>query len=141
MGKGLTTLKEKIVSLLNSKGGIVQFIKFGIVGLSNTAIGLGSYYLFLWLGWHYMLANVMSWIISVFNAFYWNSKYVFNTGSSWLRALFRTYVSYGFSFVISAVVLYVLVEWCGISDVIAPLLVLVITIPLNFVLNKFWAFK
>ena len=134
-------MKEKIVSLLNSKGGIIQFIKFGIVGLSNTAIGLGSYYLFLWLGWHYMLANVMSWIISVFNAFYWNSKYVFNTGSSWLRALFRTYVSYGFSFVISAVVLYVLVEWCGISDVIAPLLVLVITIPLNFVLNKFWAFK
>lgn len=134
-------MKDKIVSLLNSKGGIVQFIKFGIVGLSNTAIGLGSYYLFLWLGWHYMLANVMSWIISVFNAFYWNSKYVFNTGSSWLRALFRTYVSYGFSFVISAVVLYVLVEWCGISDVIAPLLVLVITIPLNFVLNKFWAFK
>lgn len=134
-------MKEKIVSLLNSKGGIIQFIKFGIVGLSNTAIGLGSYYLFLWLGWHYMLANVMSWIISVFNAFYWNSKYVFNTGSSWLRALFRTYVSYGFSFILGAVVLYVLVEWCGISDVIAPLLVLIITIPLNFVLNKFWAFK
>lgn len=134
-------MKEKIVSLLNSKGGIIQFIKFGIVGLSNTAIGLGSYYLFLWLGWHYMLANVMSWIISVFNAFYWNSKYVFDTSSSWLRALFRTYVSYGFSFVIGAVVLYVLVEWCGISDVIAPLLVLIITIPLNFVLNKFWAFK
>ena len=134
-------MKEKIVSLLNSKGGIIQFIKFGIVGLSNTAIGLGSYYLFLWLGWHYMLANVMSWIISVFNAFYWNSKYVFNTGGSWLRALFRTYVSYGFSFVIGAVVLYVLVEWGGISDVIAPLVVLIITIPLNFVLNKFWAFK
>ena len=134
-------MKEKIVSLLNSKGGIIQFIKFGIVGLSNTAIGLGSYYLFLWLGWHYMLANVMSWIISVFNAFYWNRKYVFGTGSSWLRALFRTYVSYGFSFVIGAFVLYVLVEWGGISDVIAPLLVLVITIPLNFVLNKFWAFK
>lgn len=119
----------------------MQFIKFGIVGLSNTAIGLGSYYLFLWLGWHYMLANVMSWIISVFNAFYWNSKYVFDTSSSWLRALFRTYVSYGVSFVIGAIVLYILVEWCGISDVIAPLLVLIITIPLNFVLNKFWAFK
>lgn len=134
-------MKDKIVSLLNSKGGIVQFIKFGIVGLSNTAIGLGSYYLFLWLGWHYMLANVMSWIISVFNAFYWNSKYVFDTRSTWLRALFRTYVSYGLSFVIGAIVLYILVEWWGISDVIAPLLVLIITIPLNFVLNKFWAFK
>ena len=120
---------------------VIQFIKFGIVGLSNTAIGLGSYYLFLWLGWHYMLANVMSWIISVFNAFYWNSKYVFYASSSWLRALFRTYLSYGLSFVIGAIVLYALVEWGGVSDVIAPLLVLIITIPLNFVLNKFWAFK
>lgn len=134
-------MKEKIVSLLNSKGGIIQFIKFGIIGLSNTAIGLGSYYLFLWLGWHYMLANVMSWIISVFNAFYWNSKYVFDNSSSWLRALFRTYVSYGASFVIGTIALFVLVEWGGLSNVIAPLLVLIITIPLNFVLNKFWAFK
>lgn len=124
-----------------NKTSIIQFIKFGIVGLSNTVIGLGAYYLFLWLGSHYMLANILSWIISVFNAFYWNSRYVFQSSSSWLKALFRTYISYGVSFIIGAVALYVLVEFANISDVIAPLLVLVLTIPLNFIMNKFWTFK
>ena len=126
---------------ISSQESFSQFIKFCIVGLSNTAIGLGTYYLFLWLGFHYMIANVLSWLISVFNAFYWNNKYVFKSSTTWLKSLFRTYISYGVSFLAGAVVLYGLVEWCGISDVVAPLLVLIVTIPLNFVLNKFWTFK
>ncbi len=124
-----------------SKESVIQFIKFGFVGLSNAAIGLGTYYFFLWLSWHYMAANVLSWVISVFNAFFWNSRYVFKTGNSWLTALFRTYVSYGFSFVLGAVALYILVEFCSISKVIAPVLVLVITTPVNYLLNKFWTFR
>lgn len=126
---------------ISSQESFLQFIKFCIVGLSNTAIGLGTYYLFLWLGFHYMIANVLSWLISVFNAFYWNNKYVFKSNTTWLKSLFRTYISYGVSFLVGAVVLYGVVEWCGISDVVAPLLVLIVTIPLNFVLNKFWTFK
>lgn len=120
---------------------VIQFIKFGIVGLANTAIGLGAYYLFLWLGCHYMLANVLSWLISVFNAFYWNHRYVFKSDTTWLKALLRTYLSYGLSFVVGAAFLCILVEWCNISPVIAPLVVLVVTVPLNFGLNKFWTFR
>ena len=139
--KPLNGLKKKMNMNLKNSEAFIQFIKFGIVGLSNTAIGLGTYYFFLWLGFHYMLANVLSWIISVFNAFYWNSRYVFQSSSSWLKALLRTYVSYGVSFLIGAGTLYVLVEFAKVSDVIAPLLVLVLTIPLNFIMNKFWTFK
>jgi putative flippase GtrA len=120
---------------------LIQFIKFGIVGVSNTAIGLGTYYLFLYLGCHYMVANVLSWLISVFNAFYWNNKYVFKTATSWTKALIKTYISYGFSFGVGCVVLAILVEILRVSPKVAPLLVLLITIPLNFVLNKFWTFK
>jgi putative flippase GtrA len=124
-----------------SKEIIVQFIKFGIVGLSNTFIGLGTYYFFLWLGWYYIFANVMSWVISVLNSFFWNRRFVFKSNQSWYIILCRTYVSYGFSFVLGTAVLFILVEFCNISNIMAPLLVLIITIPLNFLLNKFWAFK
>lgn len=130
-------LKQKLAN----KESVVQFIKFGIVGLSNTFVGLGIYYLLLWLGANYLVCNAISWVISVFNAFYWNNKYVFKTSNTWLTALFRTYLSYGFSFLVSMVLLYVFVEWCGISKVLAPILTLVVTIPLNFILNKFWTFK
>ena len=130
-----------IKNKLANKESLLQFIKFGIVGLSNTFIGLGIYYLLLWLGANYLICNAVSWVISVFNAFYWNNKYVFKTGNTWLTALLRTYLSYGLSFLIGTGLLYVFVEWCGISQIIAPVLTLIVTIPLNFVLNKFWTFR
>lgn len=126
---------------LKNRETAVQFIKFGIVGISNTAIGLGTYYFFLYIGCHYMVANVLSWLISVFNAYFWNNRYVFKNEVAWIRSLVKTYLSYGLSFLSGCVCLYALVEWMGISDKIAPLLTLLLTIPMNFLLNKFWTFR
>lgn len=118
-----------------------QFFKFGLVGALNTVIGLVSYYVFIIMGFHYMIANVLSWLISVFNAFYWNNKYVFKNNLSWWRALIKTYISYGLSFVFSAVLLFIFVEYVEISEVVAPIAILTLTIPVNFFMNKYWTFK
>ncbi len=123
------------------KGLLSQFLKFGIVGLSNTAVGFGTYYLILYFGGHYLIANVVSWGLSVFNAFYWNRKYVFQGSGTWWRTLVRTYISYGASLLSGTVLLYFLVEAGGFSEWIAPWVTLVLTIPLNFVLNKYWTFR
>lgn len=118
-----------------------QFFKFGLVGVLNTLIGFGTYYCFLWIGCNYLIANLISWLISVFNAFYWNNKYVFVNNVAWTTALLKTYLSYGFSLVSGTLLLYVLVEYLGISDLIAPVCTLFLTIPMNFLLNKFWTFR
>lgn len=120
---------------------VIQFIKFSLVGFSNTVISLFVYYVLLWLKCNYLIANAMSWIISVFNGFYWNNKYVFKNENTWLKALIRTYISYGFSFILGNILLIVLIEFFKVSEIIAPLIILVITIPLNFLMNKFWTFK
>lgn len=120
---------------------VIQFIKFSIVGFSNTVISLFVYYILLLLECNYLISNAMSWIISVFNAFYWNNKYVFRNENTWLKALIRTYISYGFSFILGNILLIVLIEFFKVSEIIAPLIILVITIPLNFLMNKFWTFK
>lgn len=120
---------------------IIQFIKFSIVGLSNTIISLFVYYALLWLGINYFIANIVAWIVSVFNAFYWNNKYVFKNGNSYIIALIRTYMSYGVSFLLGSSILVILIECFDISVKLAPILVLVITIPLNFLMNKYWAFR
>ena len=120
---------------------VVQFIKFGIVGVSNTVIALAVYYILLWLGAVYLVANTISWIVSVFNAFYWNNRYVFKNDTPWLKALVKTYISYGASFVAGSILLIIFVEICYISDKIAPLLTLVLSIPMNFIMNKYWTFK
>ncbi len=126
---------------LSAKDNFIQFFKFSLVGISNTAVGFGVYYALYYCGIHYIIANVVSWLISVFNAFYWNNKYVFQSGSGWWKTLFRTYVSYGASLLVSTLLMYVLVEILSVSPVVAPVLCLLITVPLNFLLNKFWAFK
>ena len=57
-----------------------QFVKFGIVGLSNTLISLAVYEACLALGVHYLLADPIGLVVSVVNAYYWNNRCVFGDG-------------------------------------------------------------
>lgn len=124
----------------------MQFVKFGIVGVSNTMVAYGIYLIFLLLGTHYLVGSVVGFVVSVLNSFYWNNKYVFKDKETVQRSLgktlLKTFMAYGFTGLILAnILLYLWVDVLNVSEVIAPLINLVITIPLNFVINKLWAFK
>lgn len=128
----------------SSRGGsLVQFIKFGIVGASNTLVSLGIYYIFIVVNRHfYILGNTAGFFISVLNSYFWNNRYVFKkSGRGHLRPLIKTYICYGSTFLLGTGLLYLMVHHFGVSEWIAPIVSLIVTIPLNFVLNKFWAFK
>lgn len=121
---------------------IIQFIKFGIVGVSNTLISLLIYYLLIHFKTNYIVANTIGFIVSVLNSYYWNNKFVFKKSDDGnLKPIIKTFVSYGITFVLSTILLVIMVDYLNISQIIAPILNLIITIPLNFLLNKFWAFK
>lgn len=130
----------------------IQFVKFGIVGVSNTLIGYGLNILVLFLlspfsfHWDWVVANAVAFILSVLWSYYWNNKYVFTLEEGkhrdWWKALLKTYVSYGFTGIILNMALsYLWIEVFGTSKYIAPLINLIISVPLNFLINKFWAFK
>ena len=121
---------------------IKQFFKFGLVGVSNTLISLGTYYLLYFVGVNYLVANAVGFVVSVLNSYYWNNKYVFKkTQDGHLKPLFKTFLSYGSTFLLSTVLLFALVQDVGISEVAAPIICIAITTPINFVINKLWAFK
>ena len=124
---------------------ILQFIKFGLVGISNTAVSWAVYYLFLWINEDlYMVGSIVGTIVGIANAFFWNDRYVFkgnnNDWKSKLKRLGKTYVSYGFTSFLSTVLLWMEVQFFGTSKAVAPVVNLIITIPLNFLINKFWTF-
>lgn len=124
------------------KKSIIQFIKFGIVGCSNTLISLAIYYVLIYFHINYIVANTVGFIVSVLNAYYWNKRFVFKVDKEKdMKALIRTFVSYGSTFILSTLLLFIMVNQLGISEILVPIINLMITIPLNFVLNKFWAFK
>ena len=129
-----------------NKTGVYQFIKFGIVGASNTLIAYVIYSICVYLGIHYLLANALGFFISVLNAYYWSDRFVFKKGECESRSaiwtLAKTYTAYGSTgLLLASIFLYLYVDKLHISEYIAQLLVLVVTIPLNFIINKFWSFK
>ena len=129
-----------------NKTGVYQFFKFGIVGASNTLIAYVIYSICVYTGIHYLLANALGFFISVLNAYYWSDRFVFKKGEGESRSgvwtLVKTYIAYGSTgLLLASILLYSYVDKLHISEYIAQLLVLVITIPLNFIINKFWSFK
>ena len=94
----------------------------------------------------YILGNTIAFLLSVLWSFYWNSRYVFGLEegekrSPW-KALLKTYISYGFTgIILSNILSYVWIRVFGISKYLAPLINLVVSIPVNFLMNKLWAFK
>lgn len=100
----------------------------------------------MYLGLSYLVSNIVAFVVSVLNSFYWNSKYIFKKTKNeklcaW-KTLLKTFISYGSTGVIlSSLLLILLVEKIKLSKYLAPLFILVVTIPLNFILNKFWAFR
>lgn len=132
---------------------ILQFVQFCIVGASNVVVSYTLYLFFLCIfnkisiihKFDYIIAEISSYICSIFWAFYWNWKYVFkgkDNNISMIEALIKTFASYSFSgIILNSVILYICVQMIGIHKLIAPIVCLLINIPINFLLNKFWAFK
>ncbi len=162
---------------------MVQFIKFALVGISNTVISwsiyalcvyFGPYYLnssFLEMDIHCIVGVAFGFILSVLNAFYWNNRYVFQQSEGdkekrvWWKALLKTYVAYGSTgLVLNSILLMLWLKIVHIENIlnpvwqcffhigikvessekfaeyIAPIINYIITVPLNFVINKFWAY-
>ena len=124
----------------------IQFFKFGIVGAINTILSYvitnGCYYL---LSLNEQFSNIIAFVITVFISFMLNGKFVFNNKQnqrSFWKSLFKVYASYSITgLFLTAILLYVEERIFGIPHYIATLMNLVITVPINFILNKFWAYK
>lgn len=133
---------------------IMQFVKFGFVGLSNTVLAYVVYVVsllaFRWLGIlsdnGYLIAQVISFVISVLWSFCWNNRLVFTLREgeerSIVSSLIKTFISYSFTgLFLNSVLLALWVRVLHISEIIAPIINIPINVPINFIINKFWAFK
>lgn len=147
-----------------------QFIKFGLVGVSNTLISEAVYAVIVLLRANYLFASFLGFVISVLNAYYWSNKYVFKEEEGkekrvWWKVLLKTYTAYFWGFLVNLILLVfwidvlhiaqymepvrLFLEQMGITsfdnEVLGNLLAegvnLILTIPMNFLINKYWAYK
>ncbi len=146
----------------------VQFIKFGLVGLSNTLLSyitqiICYYILFKNTSFQeiivllqnfgiasdaesirIIITTTIAFFVGVTNSFFWNSRYVFTSGTKDKRkpkTYIKTIICYGITGLIISPYLKIILGKSGFPFWISTLLSLVITVPLNFILNKFWTYK
>ena len=154
MPKGINILLQKINDCFGESRTslIVQFVKFGLVGISNSAISYSVNIIVLLslkqfdLSLDYMFANIVAFFVSVLWSFYWNNRFVFTLADGKKRnigmALLKTYITYAFTgIILNNVLSYVWITIVGISKYMAPLINIIISVPINFLMNKCWAFK
>ncbi len=148
----METWKEKLQALLQRiyhmlPPSLQQFAKFGLVGVLNTALSYlitnVCYYCF---HLHEQICNLISFLITVLISYLLNNRFVFaqkeDEKQPWYRTLAKVYASYALTELGGAgLLLFVQERLLGIPHFIATFLNLCLTVPLNFFLNKYWAYR
>ncbi len=149
---------------------IKQFLKFGLVGLSNTLISEVIYAVIVCLKGHYLFASTTGFVLSIFNAYYWNNQYVFKEDESlekrvWWKVLIKTFIAYLWGFLANLMLLVLWIDVMHIANYMTPVagllsrwgirfldaevlgnlfaegVNLVLILPMNYLVNKLWAFR
>ena len=138
-----------IADFLHDKN-LIQFIKFAMVGASNAVVAYIFYVVFLLTfeffgileGIDYLVAQYLSFFLSVVWAYFWNNRYVFDgSDKKWYSKFLKMLLVYSLTgIVLSTALLYLMVDIWGWSKLIAPIINIMIGLPINYLLNKFWTF-
>ncbi len=146
---------------LFNKRTLIQLIKYGIVGLSNTAVtALVIFVLLKLAGMNDTPANLLGYVAGVINSFIWNSRWTFRAAKGaevnstakdstvlfdrypWLRE-FLLFIA---AFLICYVLQYILLLWLNRNftqwdSYINHLIGMAFFTLINFPLNKFVSFR
>ena len=111
-----------------------EFLRYVIVGGTNTAITYAIYLLLLFM-LPYSAAYTIAYLSGIPIAYTLNSRFVFHKPLHWKKA-FQFPLVYVVQYLAGIVLLFLWVEVLRVSDVIAPLLVIACTVPVTFVLSR-----
>ena len=127
----------RIISFKENREKIYEFIRFCTVGVIAAAIHYGIYYLLQkWININ--IAYTIGYLLSFICNFFLTSYMTFRSGPSFKKA-----IGFGGSHLLNYLnhmLLFNLFLYIGISKELAPILVLTIVVPINFLLLR-WVFK
>jgi putative flippase GtrA len=117
-----------------------QVIRFSLVGVLNTIVGYGVFFISLSYI-NYLLALIVSHIVGVTHSFFWNKYWVFRSNKNKIREFLKFYSVYGVMLLINIAMLYYFVSVLGFSPQISQLIILPVLTLLTYTGHKYWSFK
>jgi putative flippase GtrA len=121
---------------------LVQFVKFGIVGISNTLITFIVYTILLKVfGVWYIAASAIGFVVGATNGFLLNRRWTFadHVGDSLTPVRWGIVQTAGLG--LNLGLLYLLVHDAGVDELIAQALATVVVTVSTFLVNRAWTFR
>ncbi|ETI69710.1 GtrA family protein [Neobacillus vireti] len=118
-----------------------KFLKFGVVGIVNTLITIGSFTVFVYFGMNYIAANIIAYGLGMMNSFFLNKNWVFQAKSRRLSLVIKFMVVNFLTLGFTTICLYILVRYMDIHSSAAQIISTCIGLAINFLLNKKWTFS
>lgn len=112
-----------------------RIVRFGIVGVINTATYFGLY-LLLRLQLPYLVAHVVAFLLATIGSYFLNCRFTFKVKPSWGSFLLFPLSNLS-NFVITTAGLYLLVDRLGLDERWAALPAAVVAIPITFLVAQF----
>ena len=138
--KVLYNLFVEKVRKLSKNLPIIQLSKFSFVGVLNTIVGYGAFFILLtW--YNYLLSLIISHIIGVTHSYVWNKYWTFKSDGIQINEFIKFNSIYVIVFVVNIIILFLLVDILKFNPKIGQLFVLPIITVISFVGHKYWSFK
>jgi putative flippase GtrA len=121
---------------------LVQFVKFGIVGISNTLLTLAVYTLLLKVfGVWYLAASAIGFIAGTINSFLLNRRWTFrgHVGDAFTPVRWTVVQCAGLG--INEGLLYLLVDDARVDKLLAQVVATAVVTVTTFVANRAWTFR
>jgi putative flippase GtrA len=117
-----------------------QVIRFCAVGILNTIVGYGAFFILVnYL--YYLVALLIAHIIGVIHSFFWNKYWIFKTIKINLVEFIKFIIIYVIVLVVNAVALFTCVDVISVDPRLAQLILLPIITGVSFFGQKLWTFK
>jgi putative flippase GtrA len=121
---------------------LVQFVKFGIVGMSNTLLTFIVYTLLLKVfGVWYLAASAIGWVVGATNGFLWNRRWTFRGHIGDALTPVRWAVVQGCGLILNLGLIYMFVSGAGLGKILAQACSIAIVTVLTFLVNRAWTFR
>lgn len=92
-----------------------------------------------------IVANVFAWIVAVLFAYWTNRTWVFRSQIHGAKGVLKEFAAFVgariTSLLVETALLYLLVDWLRVNDIIAKIFLSFVTIALNYIFSKLWIFK
>jgi putative flippase GtrA len=121
---------------------LLQFVKFGIVGVSNTLIFFAVYTLLLKVfGVWYVAASGIGFAVGAVNGFLWNRAWTFKGHVGDALTPVRWFVVQTSGLLLNLGLVYLFVDGAGLDELVGQAVTIVIVTLTTFFANRAWTFR